>query len=162
MCSTYDVTGDLELKTPFNPASVPIAGPGAVVVWELTNFGAECSSKDCGSLPAPSSSVFITGIVIDGLAGDSPAERLPTIQQQTITYPLKLAEDADETYLTFAGELVLAALGEKPAGSYVLTGAPAGLSLTGSLAFEVTIDTLDVDADFLNATIAGDLVVCGL
>ena len=120
MCSTYDVTGDLELKTPLNPDSLP----GDVAVWELTNFGAECSSKDCGSLPAPSSSLFITAIVLDGFADGAPY-----ISAAQLTHPLKLAEDADETYLTFAGEVNRVSLAEKIAGSFVLTGGPPGLTM---------------------------------
>ena len=138
---------------------MPIAGPGAVVVWELTNFGAECSSKDCGSLPAPSSSIFITGIVVDGLAGDSPAERLPTIQQQTITYPVQLEEDGPISFITMTGQLDQPSADPAATGSYVLTGTPPGLSATGSLTVDVDVSEFP-GTPFVSFT--GAMVICGL
>ena len=137
-----------ELKFPFLV--------GDTTVLEVTDFKATCSSKGCSPFPEAAGSIYATGIVVDS------DDVLPYKEQQQLTYPVQLEEDGPISYITMAGQLEQPSLEPVAFVNHVLTGGPPGLSLTGSLAFDITIDIFDVDAGILNGTAAGELVVCGL
>ena len=147
-CWTYDIEGNLKFVSPQAPPVV-----GDTTVWEATNFTATCTEKVCEGFNLAAGSVYVTGIVVDGLDDDYPYK-----EQQTVTYPVEL-EDGSISYFTYAGELVHPAATELATATYVQTGAPPVsesllLPVSGSLSGGINT------TGFPDVTFTGKYVAC--